>query len=345
MAGLMERPTSSTTEQSEPSPPVNLKFRVPRGGALVIDKPQGWTSHDVVARSRRLLSEKRIGHTGTLDPMATGVLVLLVGKATRLAPYLACDRKTYTCTAKFGLSTDTQDITGQTVGECDAGHLTHKIVEEALGQFRGAILQRPPQYSAVKVDGKRLYASARKGEHVEVPERPVEIFRFELVSWQSDDTHPMGSFLIECSAGTYIRTLLHDLGAKLGVGATLTELRRTSAGRFALADAVNLEQLGVSSDQGNSWARVLPMAQLVADLPIVSVNDQQVEQIYFGRALAIDSAENSLASLSHQIEEGAHEVALVHEDLGLVAVGKIDGDVVQPHLVLVEAMSATGSAN
>ncbi len=223
-------------------------------GLLIIDKPAGLTSHDVVARVRRILREKRTGHTGTLDPFATGVLVVLVGRATRLAQFLSGADKTYTATIRLGFATDTGDLTGTPKPESyartrDIREITARDVEIALQTLRGAIMQTPPMYSAKKVQGKKLYELARAGQEIERQPVAVNISQFEaaprdgaLFSFNDDDTADL-DVVVRCTAGTYIRTLAEDLGAKLGFGAHLTALRRTHAGAFSLAQAVTLEEL------------------------------------------------------------------------------------------------------
>lgn len=212
-------------------------------GILIIDKPAGITSHDVVARVRRALRTKRVGHTGTLDPFATGVMVVLVGKATRLAQFLDKDEKEYEAIVRFGFETDTGDNTGRPKSHVQT---TKSIeidkVESALSKFRGTFLQTPPMYSAKKVDGKKLYELARKG--VEIERSPVEVMisKLELVH---DGSLPSDSVRIRvaCSAGTYIRTLGEDIGREVGLGAHLTNLRRTRAGRFTIAEAIELDNV------------------------------------------------------------------------------------------------------
>ncbi len=208
-------------------------------GILNIRKPQNMTSHDVVSVARRTLGIKKIGHTGTLDPMATGVLPICIGKSTRIIEYLDMDLKTYRCTMELGLLTDTQDIWG-TVLERRPVTCSEAEVRAAFSGFSGVITQRPPMYSALKVDGKRLYAYAREGKTVEVKTRSIYIDALEL-----EHIFPAGektvTFTVTCSKGTYIRTICQDVGQKLGCGGTMTALERTSSGIFKIEDALDLE--------------------------------------------------------------------------------------------------------
>jgi len=205
-------------------------------GVVVVDKPAGITSHDAVERVRKLLGEKKAGHTGTLDPMATGVLPVCVGEATKLASFLAGDDKTYEVTMRLGVRTDTLDMTGRVLDEQEP-RVTGADVRAVLEGFAGTITQVPPQYSAVKVRGRALYKWARKGVRVEAPARQVEIRAIRLRAIEP----PRVRFDVTCSKGTYVRTLCADAGERLGCGAALESLRRTASGRFRLEDAVSLE--------------------------------------------------------------------------------------------------------
>ncbi len=208
-------------------------------GFLIIDKPAGWTSHDVVARARRLLNERRIGHAGTLDPAATGVLPLAVGSATRVVEYLAESSKTYLAEITFGVATDSHDADGQVTDLQDATALTRDLVEGALPPFRGPLRQIPPMHAAIKIGGKRLYELARRGEAIERQPRAIEIHELRLIAWEA----PVATLVVDCSKGTYIRALARDLGAALGVGAHLSNLIRLRTGPFVLDDALTLTQL------------------------------------------------------------------------------------------------------
>jgi tRNA pseudouridine55 synthase len=207
-------------------------------GLLVVDKPAGWTSHDVVGRCRRLAGTRKVGHAGTLDPMATGVLVLGVGRATRLLGHLALTDKAYDATVRLGATTVTDDVEGEVVSSTDASAVSDEAVRAGLRALTGAIAQVPSAVSAVKVDGVRSYARVRAGEQVELAARPVVVSRFELLARRGDEL----DVAVECTSGTYVRALARDLGAALGVGAHLTALRRTRVGPFDLAQARTLEQ-------------------------------------------------------------------------------------------------------
>ena len=210
-------------------------------GILVIDKPQDYTSFDVVAVVRRLVGIKKVGHTGTLDPMATGVLPILIGSATKLAPYLVDTKKEYIATMVLGRSTDTLDVTGTITEEIDASSLsfTREQIDAAMQPLRGDILQVPPMFSALKKDGKRLYDLARQGINLELEPRPVTIYELELLEYQ----HPLIRFRAVTSKGTYVRSLVRDLAGNLGVPGTMSELRRTLTGGFSISQAVSLEDL------------------------------------------------------------------------------------------------------
>jgi tRNA pseudouridine55 synthase len=208
-------------------------------GVLLIDKPPEHTSHDVVARLRGILKMKRIGHAGTLDPMATGLLVMLVGKATRLSQYLMSVEKEYTGTIKLGEVTNTQDAEGEIVSTTPVPSLTEDDVRKALNGFLGDQYQIPPMFSAIKIGGKPLYKSARAGEEVEREPRFIRVMSYELTRWES----PEIDFRVLCTKGTYVRTLAHDLGQRLGCGAHLKALRRISSGTLNVSRAVTLEQL------------------------------------------------------------------------------------------------------
>ncbi len=208
-------------------------------GVLLIDKPSAHTSHDVVARLRGILRMKRIGHAGTLDPMATGLLVMLVGKATRISQYLMSVDKEYTGTIRLGQSTNTQDAEGQVMETRPVPSLTEADVRAALNGFLGDQYQMPPMFSAIKIAGKALYKSARAGEEVEREPRFIRISQYDLLRWESPDI----DFRVLCTKGTYVRTLAHDLGQKLGCGAHLSALRRIASGNLNVSRAVSLEQL------------------------------------------------------------------------------------------------------
>lgn len=237
-------------------------------GILLIDKPEGWTSHDVCQKLKRVLSESRIGHSGTLDPMATGLMLVCVGEATKFVKYLASDDKVYDAEITFGIATNTQDITGDIVATGDASHLTEAIVDAAAALFQGTIRQVPPAFSAVKVDGKKLYEYAHAGKTgPEAASREVfvhELTRLEPLQTQTGGTKA-ARFRVHVSKGTYVRTLAHDLGIRLGVPATLSKLRRTAAGIHDVKDAVRWEDIDKTNPPFLDWKQALGLPSIVVD--------------------------------------------------------------------------------
>jgi tRNA pseudouridine55 synthase len=252
-------------------------------GLILLDKPSGPTSHDMVLAVRRGAREKRVGHAGTLDPLATGLLIICLGAATRLSEYLAGADKRYLARVRLGQSTDTFDADGEVTAQSDRIPV-RAAVEAALAGFRGPLLQRPPAFSAIKRAGKKAYDLARRGEAVELPPRPVEVFSLELVEWQPPDC----VLDVRCSSGMYLRSLAHDLGQALGCGAHLAALRRTASGRFRVAEAVTLDRLQ-SSFEGGDWRRYLrPAAEAVADWPEVGLTAEQAALIQHGRTIPLE---------------------------------------------------------
>lgn len=236
-------------------------------GIVIVDKPQGWTSQDVTARLRRVYATRRIGHGGTLDPMATGVLPVFVGRATRGVEFFEHAEKTYDTVLLLGRTTDTQDVTGATLAE-KAVHLSPADIEKVLPRFRGDILQVPPMYSALKVNGKKLYELARKGQEVERQPRPITVF--ELTNLGFDGTRL--SLRVKCSKGTYIRTLCQDIGEALGCGGCMEALRRVRAGEYGIEDAVPLEKL-LESETPEQYLRSLDT--MFAHYPAVTLTPNQ----------------------------------------------------------------------
>ena len=215
-----------------------------QSGVLIIDKPEGITSHDVVAKVRKALHTKKVGHTGTLDPLATGVLVVCVEKATKLVQYLTCENKTYEVQMKLGIKSDTGDITGNVIETDD--NISEKLnalnlekIHEILNTFLGAQKQVPPMYSAIKVNGKKLYEYAREGVEIEREERDIEIHSIENVSFEND----ILKYTVSCSKGTYVRSLCEDIAKKLGTCGTMTALRRTVTGEFEIKDSIQIEEI------------------------------------------------------------------------------------------------------
>ncbi len=298
-------------------------------GILIIDKPDGLTSHDVVARVRRILRTRRVGHTGTLDPFATGVMVILVGQATRLAQFLDRDEKEYEAVVRFGYETDTGDRTGAKKQDFDTTteEVNEKIRainwENVFSQFRGETEQTPPMYSAKKIDGKKLYEHARRGETIERKSVFINISELSLI-----EDEPVGPLEIKlrvaCSAGTYVRTLAEDIGRVVGTGAHLSELRRSRAGQFDISQAISLESLASLDDPASV---LLPLSHAVSHLPKFVLPDDRVEK-----------TRNGLSSRVSQTPFADGESLRMQDSLGsLIAIGIYDAaeNTVRPKVVLV----------
>lgn len=297
-------------------------------GILIIDKPAGITSHDVVSRVRRILKTKRVGHTGTLDPFATGVMAILVGKATRLAQFLDKDEKEYEAVVRFGFETDTGDVTGVRSAECRmrseeiADILASADWDKVFSEFRGEVDQVPPMYSAKKVAGKKLYESARKGQVVERKAIRVDIRELELLELRIP--HSALRIRVVCSAGTYIRTLAEDIGNKLGTGAHLAELRRTRSGRFDLSQSETLDEFGSVEEAASC---LLPVAKAVEHLPSITMPDERIA-----------ATVNGLSSRIETEFAQREQVRMLDADGRLLAVGVYDAAErsLRPKVVLVE---------
>lgn len=274
-------------------------------GVLVIDKPTGMTSHDVVNIVRRGTGIRRAGHTGTLDPRASGVLVVLVGPAVRLSEYISASDKRYQAIIRLGSSTDTYDSEGAFTGEEVEVNVTEEQFEKELKKFEGEVEQTPPPYSAVKVNGRKAYEMARKGEEVKLEPRMIQVHHLEVLEWAD----PEVVIDVHCSSGTYIRSLANDLGEVLGCGAHLVGLRRTKNGRFSLRDAVPLRKLRESFDRGDWYQYLIPAAESLSDWRAVELNPDEVEVIRHGqRVLAKPGTELGLA---RAISEAGELIALV----------------------------------
>jgi tRNA pseudouridine55 synthase len=245
-------------------------------GVLVIDKPQGLTSHDVVAVARRALGEKQIGHTGTLDPLATGILPLACGRATRLVRFLTASDKEYEATIRFGLTTDTYDVTGKETSRSGLSPARDAVIS-ALAELTGTYLQTPPAFSAKKVGGKRAYELARKAQEVSLTAVPVTVARAEL----EDLTGDAGRVRITCSAGFYVRSFAHSLGERVGSGACLEALRRTRSGEFTLDLAIALEQLVPGAQ--SAVEALIPLDRLLPSFPAVTVTDEGRSRVSHGQ--------------------------------------------------------------
>lgn len=285
-------------------------------GVLPVDKPHGPTSHDVVARARRELGLRRIGHTGTLDPFASGLLLLCLGPSTRIAEFLTAVDKSYQATIQLGVATDTDDLTGEPVRTDDGWRsLEPEEVEAALAQQVGTVMQRPPAYSAKKVGGERMYAAARRGEvverePVEVTIHAIRVTRFDL---------PELGVEVDCGSGTYIRAIARDLGEALGVGGHLTVLRRTRVGRFSIDTALPLDSL---AEPAAVRGALLTPAQALAHLPSVTLDEAEIGTIRHGRAIPAEPAAPSAGPL-----------ALLSGGRELVAVGERSGGTIRPRKV------------
>ncbi|MPZ92484.1 MAG: tRNA pseudouridine(55) synthase TruB [Actinobacteria bacterium] len=281
-------------------------------GVLVIDKPAGMTSHDVVDRIRKRFGTRRVGHAGTLDPDATGVLILGLGRATRFLSYAQASIKRYRTTAVLGVTTTTQDAAGEVV-ERRAVNVSEAQVRAVAAEHTGNLDQVPPMVSAVRVGGERLYKKARRGEEIERATRPVTIYQLEVLSFNEDP--PEAVLDVRCSAGTYVRTLVHDIGASLGCGAHLRSLRRTEAGGFVETDAIELDAV--------EKEHLLPLADAVRDLPRIEIEDDAARLVANGRRLELPSAD---------LVEDDHFALVNHGDL--IAVYARRGDELVPERVV-----------
>lgn len=255
-------------------------------GIILIDKPQDWTSHDVVAKLRGILHERRIGHSGTLDPLATGLLVVFVGRATRAVEFAEADSKEYIAGLRLGLSTDTQDISGNVIAECsdlpDEG-----AVRRAVNSFIGDIEQIPPMYSAIKIGGKKLYELARKGQSVERAPRKITVLSIEIIGREGGDY----LLKIACSKGTYVRTLCNDIGALLGCGACMSSLRRVRAGAFSIEDAHSIDEVENAANDGRVVDIMLPVDTLFSALPELKVPESTANRLKTGNIIKISAAD------------------------------------------------------
>jgi tRNA pseudouridine55 synthase len=252
-------------------------------GALVVDKPVGMTSHDVVQAIRNGTGLRRAGHTGTLDPRASGVLVILVGPAVRLSEYVSASDKRYQAIIRLGGSTDTYDAEGLVTPTKDPVNVTEAQFETALQTFVGEIEQTPPPYSAVKVQGRKAYEMAREGEEVELAPRKITVHHLEVLEWAP----PEVVIDVHCSSGTYVRSLANDLGVMLGCGAYLVGLRRTKSGRFSLRDSVPLRKLQEAFTAGNWYQYLIPAAEALGDWPAVELSPDEVEGVRHGHRVKV----------------------------------------------------------
>lgn len=282
-------------------------------GFVVIDKPAGITSHDVVSRVRRILGTRKVGHTGTLDPFATGVLPVAVNDGTKAIPFLDEGLKCYEAVMQLGVATDTLDMTGEVIREAQWSSITREDVLSVLGKFTGHLSQIPPMYSAIKRDGQPLYKLARQGQVVERSARDIQIHSLELLSFAP----PMVGFRVVCSRGTYVRTLADDMGRQLGCGCALKELRRTASGPFSISAAVTLEGLEAAAKQGTVAALCVTPFAALSHLPDIPLSDSDLALVRHGRSPECSAAETAGSLLG----EGEYLVRLTR-DGSLVAVGE-----------------------
>jgi tRNA pseudouridine55 synthase len=283
-------------------------------GVIVVDKAEGWTSHDVVGKFRGIARTRKVGHLGTLDPIATGVLPLIVGQGTRLARFYTKADKTYEAVVRFGFATDTYDRSGTATSQSLPVSLTREAIDAALDAFRGAILQTPPQYSAKKVAGVAAYKSARKNIAVELAPVEVEIHELKILDFAGGDLR----VLVKCSGGTYVRSIAHDLGHALGCGAHLQELRRLESGEFTLARARTLAELQTLADEDRLSEALIPISEMLPQFPCMFVDELTAGQIRQGR----DFHGSPFTSV------GAGHVKAFANDGNLIAIGQA----ILPHL-------------
>lgn len=281
-------------------------------GVVLIDKPLGLTSHDVISRLRKRFDTKRVGHAGTLDPLATGLLVVAIGPATRFLQYLPLEPKVYVARIRFGIETNTQDGEGVVVAELPVPQDLRSAFDKAVPAFKGLIQQIPPMFSAVKKDGKPLYAYARRGDEVERDARTVHIGEVEVLEVGDVDM----VVRVTCSGGTYMRTWAHDLGKAIGCGAHLSALRRTQVGKFLLEDALALDVVGPE--------HIMPLSEALPPVPLVSLNGTQVAAIRNGQPVGLGKTPPA-GSPVYGMLDPAGEV---------VGMGRIDGPMLQPECVI-----------
>jgi tRNA pseudouridine55 synthase len=275
-------------------------------GVLVVDKPVGYTSHDIVQIIRRGTGIRRAGHTGTLDPRASGVLVVLLGPAVRLSEYVSASDKRYQAVIQLGTTTDTYDADGQVLTN-NPVNITEEQFVAALQSFIGEIEQVPPPYSAVKVKGRKAYEMAREGEDIDLQPRKIRVYSLELLEWAP----PEAVIDVYCSSGTYIRSLANDLGKMLGCGAHLVGLRRTKSGRFTLRDAVPLRKLKEAFEQGNWYQYVIPAAEALSDWPSVELTSEQVDAVRHGHRIP---GKAGVGKMARGISEQGELIALLEFD-------------------------------
>ncbi len=299
-------------------------------GIVLLAKPMGQTSHDVVDKVRRIFGTRRVGHTGTLDPDATGLLVLCLGYGTRIAEFLSAGRKTYKTEVRFGIETDTEDTSGKITREVDASQISRSGLEEILSLFRGDILQVPPMVSALHHEGRRLHELAREGVIVEREARSIVIYSLELERFEPGRS-PLAAFTVTCSSGTYIRTLASDLGKSLGVGGAMQTLKRTQVSNgkdeFNLEDALTLETLSSLSDNNELGRAVLPLSEALKGWVQLTVSEEEASALRQGRRIPI--------SPFHAESKEPFPVAVRDEKGVVFAIARAEAQELQPTKVLI----------
>ncbi len=300
-------------------------------GVLIIEKPAGVTSHDVVAAARRILGIRQIGHFGTLDPFATGVLPLSVGKATRFAQFYLRSRKAYEGTIRFGFSTDTYDATGQPTGDPVPPQLDSGTLEEAFRTFTGRVMQTPPPFSAKRVRGKRAYQLARRRQPVRLSPVEVEVYALELLAIEGD----CARFAVECSGGTYVRSLAHDIGQKVGCGAHLAALRRTAVAEFNESQAITLDQLEAAAREGNIETCRVPLEALLPACPELVVRGREERSVRHGHTFELQALRPGRGAPPGRLPV-VSLLKILNPEHRLIAVARhVSGSVYHPYLVLV----------
>jgi tRNA pseudouridine55 synthase len=282
-------------------------------GILSVDKPAGMTSHDVVAAVRRITGQRRVGHAGTLDPLATGLLLLCLGRATRLAEYLVRGRKIYRATVRLGVVTDTYDAEGQVVAVTPVEDLSGEWIEEAAAEFVGRVEQTPPVYSAIKSKGTPLYKLARQGRAVSPPPRQVEIEAVELLAWEAPDL----TLLVRCGPGTYIRSLAHDLGQRLGPGGHLTALRRLASGHWRVEDALSPTEVAEAFAQGLGPQILHPPDEALLEFAAAALDDEQTSSVRHGRNIDLAAPPGSSTLRAYASTGEFLAILELEEDTGL----------------------------
>jgi tRNA pseudouridine55 synthase len=301
-------------------------------GVLIIDKPAGLTSHDVVAKARKLLGVRQVGHFGTLDPFATGVLPLSVGKATRFAQFYLKSRKAYDGAMRFGYATDTYDATGKPTSDPVIPQLDWAKLERIFQEFTGRVMQTPPAFSAKRVAGRRAYELARRQKPVQLNPVEVEIYALELLGIEGDRVH----FAVECSGGTYVRALAHDIGQKVGCGAHLAQLRRTAVAEFKENRAVTLEQLESAVQEGKLEGCRVPLEALLPDCPELVVRGREEVSVRHGHTFELAQVLRPGRGAAHARTSAVSLLKILNPEHRLIAVARhVSGSIYHPDLVLV----------